>query len=216
VEAVIVLVIVFVPGYIFLQFTKQSVAFISKEIDARYFFSLIVWGGLIHAVGAYWTLQIIDWYNQGTLREHPAFVIIWALILLVATPIAFGLLASWLITVGWVDSWFLRPIKQDYLSRIPSAWNYAILTGAAFVRVHLNDGTVIGGFYGTKSLADHDIEKDIFLEAVYNLDENGDFIDEVPATAGIWVPRSSIAYILFFRGPNNTPDTNGTARRNDQ
>lgn len=209
-EAVIILIIVFIPGYIFLQFTKQSVAFISREIDARYFFSLIVWGGLIHALGAYWTLPVIDWYNQGTLRESSKFVVIWALCLLVGTPIVLGVFGSWLLTVGWFDSRILKLIKQDYLSRIPSAWNYAILTGSALVRIQLNDGTAIGGLYGAKSLADHDIEKDIFLEAVYNLDENGDFIDEVPATAGIWVPRSSIAYILFFRGPENESDRNDT------
>lgn len=197
-EAIVVIVLVFIPGYMFLQFISHSVAFLPKEVDARYFFALIVWGGVIHATGAPLTIPVIDWYTEGTLRDHTLYLVLWAMLLLVLWPIAAGVICSWLITLDRVDN-ALKKINKDYISRIPSAWDYAIRTGPAFVRVHLSDGTVIGGVYDQHSLADDDGERDLFLETVYNLDENGDFDEVVPASAGVWVPRESISHILFFR-----------------
>lgn len=58
VEAVAVIVILFIPGYVFLQFTKSAVAFVPQAVDARYFFAVITWGGLIHLAASYWTLRV--------------------------------------------------------------------------------------------------------------------------------------------------------------
>lgn len=177
---------------------KHSVAFLAKEVDARYFFSLIVWGGLIHALGAPWTLSIIDWYQSGELRSHSLYLILWALLLLILLPILAGIFLSWLLTLGPIDS-LLEKINKGYISRIPSAWDYAIRTGPAYVKVHLTDGTIIAGAYGDASLADDEGDRDLFLETVYNLDANDDFDEVVPASAGVWIPRESVSHILFFR-----------------
>lgn len=198
-EAIIIIVLIFIPGYLFLQFTKQTVAFVSKEVDARYFFALVVWGGIIHATSAYWTLPIINWYQNEAMTENSWYILRWSLAVLIALPILLGRISSRLAASTVADELIMKPFGFGFSKRIPSAWNYAILTGPAFVRVHLTDGTVVGGAYGAKSFADHESEQDIFLQTVYNLDENGDFESEVPASGGVWIPRSSINYVLFFR-----------------
>ena len=198
IEAIVVIVLVFIPGYMFLQFAKNTVAFLPKDVDARYFFSLIVWGGLIHAPASHWTLRIIDWYALGDLREHSTYLITWAVIVLVVFPVLLGSVCAWLLTLSWIDR-PLRLIHLDYIHRIPSAWNFAIRTGGAYVKVHLKDGTIIAGAYSSKSLADDNGDRDLFLETVYNLDANGDFDDVVADSAGVWIPRDSISHLLFFR-----------------
>jgi hypothetical protein len=88
---------------------------------------------------------------------------------------------------------------MDYVSRTSSAWNFAIRTGPAWVRVHLKDGTIIGGTYEDDSFADDTGEKDVFLEQVYNLTDTGDFSDTVSDTAGVWIPHDVISHVMFFR-----------------
>lgn len=107
----------------------------------------ITWGGLNHLAFFWWTQRLLDWYLEGNLDRHEAQAALWAFVVLVAVPLLMGLLGSWLLTVEWVDAQLER-IGMDYISRTPSAWNYATKLGQRWVRVHLNDGTVIGGTYG--------------------------------------------------------------------
>lgn len=87
IEAVAVVVLLFIPGYLFLQFTKSAVAFVPQSVDARYFFAVITWGGLIHGAAFYWTLSLIDSYQEGTLlEEHAISASIWAVLTLVVAP----------------------------------------------------------------------------------------------------------------------------------
>jgi hypothetical protein len=67
------------------------VAFIPQVTDARYFFAVIIWGGLIHAGAAYWTLSLLDWYQNGQLRHHATYVVFWAILTLVIAPLLIGI-----------------------------------------------------------------------------------------------------------------------------
>lgn len=143
-EAIVIIVLLFIPGYIFLQFTKSAVAFIPQVVDARYFFAVITWGGVIHFGAMYFSLQLLDWYQEGHLEHHVVFLVIWGVLVLVLGPLLLGIFGAWLIKQRWVDK-LLGRIGMDYVSRTPSAWNFATKSGAAWVRVHLRDGTLIGG-----------------------------------------------------------------------
>ena len=200
IEAVTVVVLLFIPGYIFLQFTKSAVAFIPESVDARYFFAVITWGGLIHGVALPWTLPLIDWYQDGALREHHTmYAVLWAIPTLVLAPLFAGILGAWFIRLKRVDN-VLKRIAMDYVSRTPSAWNYATKLGPRWVRVHLKDGTTIGGVYEDGSFADDADEKDIYLERVYNLTDTGDFGEQVRNTGGVWISHDTISHMMFFKG----------------
>ncbi len=198
VEAIAVIVLFLIPGYVFLQFTKSAVAFIPQSVDARYFFAVITWGGLIHFAASRWTIPIIDWYQNDQLDEHTAYVLRWAVLTLGVGPLVAGVVGAWFIKLSWINK-ALGLIAMDYVSRTPSAWNFATRTGAAWIRVHLKDGTIIGGVYEENSFADDTDEKDIFLEQVYNLNDAGDFTDPVKGNAGVWIPHDVISHVMFFR-----------------
>lgn len=197
VEAVAVIAILFIPGYIFLQFTKNAVAFIPQGVDARYFFALVTWGGLIHLLFFGWTQRLLDWYEGRNLGQHEWEVALWAFSVLVIAPLLAGLVGSWLLQLPWIDRQLGR-IGMDYVSRTPSAWNYATKLGPRWVRVHLKDGTKIGALYQAGSFADDSNEQDIFLERVYNLTDDGDLGEEVTDTAGVWIAHDQISHVLFY------------------
>lgn len=196
-EAVAVVVLLFIPGYIFLQFTREAVAFVPQSADARYFFAVITWGGIIHLLFFAWTQRLLDWYLAKSLASHEIEVALWAMCALIAAPLMLGLAGSWAIKQKVVDD-LLAKIGMDYVSRTPSAWNYATKLGARWLRVHLKDGTIIGGVYDESAFADDTVEQDLFLSEVYNLDEHGDFGDPVAASAGIWIAHDEISHIMFY------------------
>lgn len=197
VEAVAVIAILFIPGYIFLQFTKSAVAFVPQGADARYFFAVLTWGGLIHLSFYWWTRRLLDWYLSNELDQHDRELALWALIVLVATPLFAGLGGSWLIKKPLVDK-ALERIGMDYVSRTPSAWNYSTKLGPRWVRVHLKDGTIVGGTFGLGAFADDTGEQDIYLDQVYNLDAAGDFGEVVLHSAGVWIAHDEISHVMFY------------------
>jgi hypothetical protein len=69
-------------------------------------------------------------------------------------------------------------------------------------RVHLNDGALIGGFWGAHSYAgSYPNDGDIYLEAVYQLDENGHFGEPIPDTRGVLLRKEQYSYIEMFSVP---------------
>lgn len=213
VEAIAVIILIFIPGYIFLQFTKGAVAFIPQSVDARYFFAVITWGGLVHLATAWSSIPLLRWYQDHQLEDHLLYAIVWSILVLVVFPLLLGILGAWIIQQPKVDG-ALAHIGMDYVSRTPSAWNFATKSGAAWVRVHLKDGTVIGGVYEDHSFADDAGEKDMFLERVYNLTDTGDFSDPVAGTAGVWIPHDVISHVMFFTAGKEA--SNGGVSDNDR
>lgn len=210
VEAIAVIILIFIPGYVFLQFTKSAVTFVPRSIDARYFFAVITWGGLVHLAAAYFSLPLLGWYQDGQLEHHAVYAAIWSVLVLVVAPLLLGIFGAWVIKQPLIDK-ALGHIGMDYVRRTPSAWNFATKSGSAWVRVHLKDGTIIGRVFEDHSFADDAGEKDLFLERVYHLTDTGDFDDPVADTAGVWIPHDVISHVMFFRKAKEAPDGGGQA-----
>lgn len=205
IEAITVILIVFIPGYVFLQFSKRAVAHLPQAVDARYFFAVISWGGAIHAAASFWTIPLIRWYRQGEINDHTVYLLIWGVVVLFVGPTFLGALGAWIVIQPRVDK-ILEFTKMDYISRTPSAWEYAIRTGPAYIRIQLKDGSMVGGMYGGDSFSDPTGAQDIFLERAYILDENGDFVEAVPNNVGVWIPHDEIQLMIFSREPEGEFD----------
>lgn len=215
IEAITVIIVIFIPDYVFLQFTRGAVAFVPQSVDARYFFAVITWGGIIH-IGAFrWTRNVLDWYIEDTLANHETYALVGAAFVLLIAPLVVGIAASWLIQLSWVDRQLGR-IGMDYVRRTPSAWSYAMKLGSRWVRVYLKDGTMIGGIYGGNSFADDEDQQDIYLEQVYNLTSDGDFKDPIENNAGIWISHDAISYVVFFRVDQSEVIPNGEQETSDR
>jgi hypothetical protein len=67
------------------------------------------------------------------------------------------------------------------------------------MRVGLKDGTMVGGVYGGNSYVDDENEQDIYLQEVYNLNIDGNFLETIENNAGIWIPDDVISCVVFFK-----------------
>jgi hypothetical protein len=87
------------------------------------------------------------------------------------------------------------------ISPIPKAWDYFFGNGEpCLVLITLQDDTKIGGLWHTNSFASSfPSEEDIYLEAQYQINDEGRFLDEIPDTQGCLVRAGTIKFIEFFK-----------------
>ncbi len=124
---------------------------------------------------------------------------------LVALPVALGLLASWLSDLT-SPQWVHRVMSALGLAtsiRTREAWNWVFRrqrTGS-YVRVTLLDGTLILGKFDTSSFASSDATlRDIYIEQLWSADADGWFQEPYSNSEGVWITGTQIACIEIFQG----------------
>ena len=125
-------------------------------------------------------------------------------------PLRYSLAAIWLLFVGpvlWplllISSFRTRWVAQRIQVPYPTAWDaYFGRRESSFILVHLNDGRMLGGYWGPNSYAGaFPNEGDIYFEAVYKVDEDGRFLDAIPDTRGALLRKDTYSYLEFFAVP---------------
>lgn len=114
------------------------------------------------------------------VQPYPNYgALVWLALLIcivgpVAWPILFRAGQRWAARRGWVMSPH-RTAWDDFFSRKQPCW----------VVVHLNDGSLVGGYFGEFSIASVGTEAGhIYLEEVWQLDATGAFANAVPESKG--------------------------------
>ncbi len=131
--------------------------------------------------------------------SHPVRYSLAAILLLLITPIA-----SPLVLVALFKSkWLARRIQIPY----PTAWDFFFdQREPGFVLIHLANEKLLGGYWGANSYAgSYPNDGDIYLEAVYSVDEAGQFSEPVPNTSGVLLRKEQYSYIELFSVPE--PET---------
>lgn len=73
--------------------------------------------------------------------------------------------------------------------------------------IHLKNGQMVGGFYGPDSYAtSFPNHGDIYLEAVYRVDETGTFVEPIESTQGLLISRDEYSYIELLSVPEVEAD----------
>ena len=82
----------------------------------------------------------------------------------------------------------------------PKAWDHFFSLGEPFwVLLHLKSGDLIGGLYGENSFApSFPNEQDLYLEEVWRVDGNGQFIEKIDETGGLLIRDQEIEFLEFF------------------
>lgn len=202
-EALIIVVLVFVPGIILSQIIRSSIVFYPEQINAWHFISMGAVGLFLHAlVYPLWTWRIAKWYFAGTIDNHWAGVYAWFVVVIFLWPVVAGVLLAWLLRRQAIDR-MLDKLGMDYVDRTPTAWDYAVrVPYERWVHVYLNDGTVIAGWFGQKSFSSlYHSKRDIYLEEVWLTDEDGTIIEPQIYTDGVWIAHDAIRNIVFQKSP---------------
>ena len=82
---------------------------------------------------------------------------------------------------------------------MPTGWDWIFSrTEECYVIVTLKDGTEVAGYFGTNSMASSDPDRrDIYLEKVYKIPEDGGIWEIVDGSLGIHIDGSEIALVEF-------------------
>lgn len=126
---------------------------------------------------------------------HPLRYVAAAILVLFITPILWPLVLVWI----FKSKRIARRIQIPY----PTAWDYFFnRREAGFVLIHLRNGKLIGGYWGANSYAgSFPNDGDIYLEAMYAIDERGHFGEPMPNTRGVLLRREQYLYLEMFSVP---------------
>ena len=138
--------------------------------------------------------------------------------------------------IGWFGLWltilvvlFIGPVAWPYLLTLlftsdfvanhlkipyPSTWEYFFDQDKYFfLLIHLNDGGQIGGVWGDDSYSgSYPHEGDLYLQAVYEIKEDGTFGEPLPYTEGLLIKSGEYSHIEVFAVPS--PDLSDSEENN--
>lgn len=192
-NAVLVAIAFLVPGFILsgvLATTFRRRSSSASDLTLQYLTFSCINHGL-------WSWLIVLMLQGDWLERFPVVTAFLVFLIVFLSPIMLGLLALWLCRTEGVYQ-LLSALGFMMHRFIPTAWDYKFQQEMpAWVIVRLTDGSTISGFFGNQSFAGDDPdERDLFIEAVFRLDRDGQWHPE-PDTAGVLVRASEIATIEF-------------------
>jgi hypothetical protein len=102
--------------------------------------------------------------------------------------------------------WFLKRAGVDPGHSVPAGWEQlfgrsqgALEGRGLMLRVTLDDGRLIGGFFGEQSLAGYSSQtRDLFLEERWALDEEDWFREPVVGSRGVWIAEDEIKSVEAY------------------
>lgn len=189
IKNLVIFIVFFIPGFISIKIYDLLVLTdkrdFSKSISEAVGYSCINYGAL------FWLIYLIvknDFYAESPFAFY-ALILLVLLIMPIIWPILFLRLINW------------KPITRHFRSPIPKPWDYVFLKRESYwVIINLKDGSRVGGIYDTDSFASlYPIEEQIYLQQVWQLDENGKFSKPIVGSQGIIVMREQIASIEFLK-----------------
>ncbi|SEL62535.1 hypothetical protein SAMN05444413_11235 [Roseivivax marinus] len=146
------------------------------------------------------TLPVFGWAAQ---RNDIAARFAWAL-LVFAGPAVFGVGLGVNARKNYGRR-LLRWIGLNPVHPVPAAWDWKFGdTAGSYVIVTLTDGKTICGYCGEASFASSDpAERDVYIEKVYDLAEDGTWQD--PGPRSMLVKAAEIRFVEFIP-PNTEPE----------
>ncbi len=73
------------------------------------------------------------------------------------------------------------------------------------VRATLEDGRVVGGYFGQESFAGYTAQtRDLYLQQRWELDSDDWFLQPAASSLGLWIDRDAVRSIEFYEPPSQT------------
>ncbi|MEX2430401.1 MAG: DUF6338 family protein [Dehalococcoidia bacterium] len=125
-------------------------------------------------------------------------------------PLRYSVAAIWLLLVApilWtlllIGVFRIPTVAQRIQIPYPTAWDaYFNRRQRGFILVHLSNGELLGGYWGPNSYAGaFPNDGDLYLEAVYQIDDAGKFADPIAYTRGVLLRKDAYSYLEFFAVP---------------
>lgn len=189
------IVAVFVPGFIYNAVLLNFVPLRQNKETELILLRFLTITAISYAVSSPLIYLLI--FKQFCQYQPVLQAFLWFFIIFLV-PIILALIHAKIIQkdgLGWLYRWLdLRPINP-----VPTGWDWIFSrTSPCYLLVTLTDGTEIAGYFGTQSMASSDPERrDIYLEMVYTIPEDGGPWQEVDRSLGMYIANTQISSIEF-------------------
>ena len=200
-------------------------------------FVLVVFPGLVSTTiyRLIMPARALDWGNallQGLFYSAINFVlglpVLFALVFgydPLAHPVRYssaGILLLFITPIAWplilVSIFKSKRLASRIQIPYPTAWDFFFdQREPGFLLVHLTNGKLLGGYRGAKSYAgSFPNDGDIYVEAVYSVDESGQFGHPIPNTRGVLLRKEQYSYIELFSVPEVDEESNAEEQSKPQ
>jgi len=188
-DAVYVVLLFIVPGYIFLSIRNQFVPG-RERVGAAQLYAFITYSAINFAAFG-WLIYLAFAYNL-----NPALkVVAWTLIVGVI-PTALGVISGYCSQKEFLTRFYSK-LKLNPIHPVDRAWDYVFFNQpTSWVIVVLKSGTQFGGVWDSKSFASSDTkERDLFITEVYEIAGDGPWR---PTGKSLFIAAGEIRTIEFI------------------
>lgn len=143
-----------------------------------------------------WLASLVRRLADGGVHHWEAMLA--GAVLLFIAPVGLGWVAARVRYHGGLRRYLTR---QTNIDPAPTAWDYAFRDARPrFVRVRLNDGSMVGGRFGRDSFASsYPQDHGLFIQEVWRLSAEGTFLNPIAGTDGVLISPGTIALVELFR-----------------
>lgn len=186
-DKILLFFIFFIPGFISTQIFEFIIPSDKRDFS-KTFLQIIAYSALNYSALS-WLIYIVVKYNYylNTIVIIPTILIVFFIM-----PILWPFIIKKAFSFQIFADTFIHPIAKPwdyYFAKRESCW----------VIVHLKNGTSIGGIYDENSFASsYPAKEQIYLEQVWEIDDEGVFLKPVDRSKGIIILGDDISSIEFF------------------
>lgn len=177
-------IMIVAPGFISLKIWER---FLPRR---RVSFADSLYEAVFYGVLNYFA--VVCWFPPLMVEVNPVLGVAAYIVSLVIVPMGLPLLWKAVLSIPCIANITINPI--------PKAWDvFFSYRERCFMLVHIKNGEVVGGLYGYRSAASTYPETgDLYLQEIWELDDNGVFINPIKGSKGLLVSADAIDYIELF------------------
>lgn len=169
------------PGFIFMKINNLLIASTDNDFSKKWY-DAIAYGVIFSGVTYTAYLMLSDYLP----------VYIFPIIGMIIAPSIIPFILKEIRSKPFFHKYILRPEV--------SAWDYIFSSRKSYwIILHLKNGNNIAGIYSVKSFTSAFPHKqDIYLEELWQLDDNQKFLAKIHRSSGLWISADEISSIEFF------------------
>ena len=227
-EALAVALLAIVPGFIATTVWSRARTWKGFAGDLRTILQSLALSAAIQVLLSPLTIWwVIPVHYSLVNGNQDVRIAIWLFLAVIIIPVGLGL------SIARYSDWLFRPINQvskpedlKWFRRavaaifkgtpLPCSWDWLFTVNrpdSRYILVEFNDGSRIGGVFGEGGRAFTTPESQgLFLPEEWVLDEDGNFLEPVPASAGLLIPMiADVRWVRILSSENSASDVDNQA-----
>ncbi|GAA3819399.1 hypothetical protein CSO01_05400 [Cellulomonas soli] len=206
------------PGFVY-QASKRAVAGPDPEqadFSAKILHAIVSTAAFGGIYAFFLGKHVVEYARDPDLAlAHVQRIGVAFVVLALVVPWVVARVSYWILSARWfgiASAWVLDTLRlrRPYDST-PTAWDWAFKQGeAGWVRVRLDDGLWLGGFYGWRSYASsYPYPQEVFVEQGWVIDVDGTFTDVCHAPNGMVIKCDRAVSVDFLPLTTDTEEQAG-------